>query len=139
MFDRLKSLPLTIILTVLIWMYAESQVNSFRSDASVTVAKVPVWVSGPPGVLAKYDVALDPAAVSVKVSGPPAQIDSMRNIDPSKTGIHVYLDITEQDQPTAVMLSRLVRYAAPEGITISQVPERVGFRLTPTVGAATGK
>jgi len=74
MLDRLKSLPLTIILTVLIWMYAESQVNSVRSDASMTVAGVPVWVSGPPEVLAKYDVALDPATVSVKVSGPPAQI-----------------------------------------------------------------
>lgn len=137
MLERLKSLPLTIILTVLIWMYAESQVNSARSDASTTVAAIPVWVSGPPQVLAHYDVTVDPQTVSVNVTGTAAQIEALHKGGPEQTGIRVYLDITEEDRPTAGLVYRLVRYVPPQGITVTQSPELVGFRLTAKGPAAT--
>jgi hypothetical protein len=37
MLDRLKSLPLTIVLTILVWMYAEAQFTSHREDITVVL------------------------------------------------------------------------------------------------------
>ena len=37
MLERLKSLPLTIVLTILIWMYAEAQFTAHREDIPVTL------------------------------------------------------------------------------------------------------
>jgi hypothetical protein len=134
--ERLKSLPLTIILTVVIWMYAESQV-SVRSDSILTLTAVPVWVSGPPQVLAQFDVKVEPLTVSVNVSGTPAQIKALRKLTPGQVGIHAYLDVSEDDRPTSVYVFRQVRYAPPPGITITQTPESVGFRLVPKTSPAT--
>jgi hypothetical protein len=139
MLDRLKSLPLTIILTVLIWMYAESQVTMVRSDDSLTVASVPVWVSGPPEELAQYNVTVEPQTIPVTVTGMPAHIEAMRASRLEQTSIHVYLDITEEDRPTGVMVYRLVRYVPPQGITVTQPSVPVGFRLTAKAAAATGR
>ena len=46
MLDRLKSLPLTIVLTILIWMYAESQFTATRENlqVSLTIAATPQYV-----------------------------------------------------------------------------------------------
>ena len=37
MLERLKSLPLTIVLTILIWMYAEAQFTAHRADIPITL------------------------------------------------------------------------------------------------------
>jgi hypothetical protein len=137
MLERLKSLPLTIVLTLLIWMYAESQVG-VRSDSILTLPAISVWVSGPPQVLAQYDVKVDPQTVSVSVTGTPAQIKALRRVSAGQTGIHAYLDITEDDRPTAVYVYRQVRYVTPQGIAANQPPESVGFRLVPKAPPATG-
>ena len=129
MFDRLKSLPLTIVLTILIWMYAESQVTSQGVSVQVTVKNVPVWVSGPPDILARYDITVDPTSVDVKVSGLPQKIDPLRpHLEAGGTfaGIYAYLDITPEDRPSPPpnnFRRRALRFMAPDGLTVSDPPE----------------
>lgn len=139
MLARLKSLPLTIILTVVIWMYAESQVTLVHGDNTLTVTDVPVWVSGPPEALAQYNIAVEPQAISVSVTGTPSLIQKLRQSSAAQSGIHVYLDITDEDRPSPLVAYRAVRYVAPTGVSVLQPPELVGYRLTPKVAAATAK
>jgi len=129
MLDRLKSLPLTIILTILIWMYAESQVNSARSDISLTMSDIPVWVSGPPSVLSQYDVMVESKSIVISVTGSPNLIEALRNRNPGQSGIFAYLDITPEDRASPNLKYRSIRVVTPVGITVLQKPELVGFRL----------
>ena len=128
MFDRLKSLPLTILLTMLIWMYAESQVNSTRAEAKVTLKDVPVWISGSPETLAQfaqYDVTLDPKTMEVTVVGTPDRIKALKGSE-----IQAYVVLTSEEKPIAgTVSSRELRVVPPEGITISQAPGHVKFRV----------
>ena len=139
MLARLKSLPLTIILTVVIWMYAESQVTLVHGDNTLTVTDVPVWVSGPPQALAQYNIAVEPQAISVSVTGTPALIQKLRQSSSAQSGIHAYLDITDEDRPLPLVAYRAVRYVTPAGISILQPPELVGYRLTPKVPPTSSK
>ena len=102
MFERLKSLPLTIVLTILIWMYAESQVNSTHSIAHLTV-DVPVRVTGSPETLARYDVAINPQDASLNLTGPPEQIDALRRETPVQ-GVYAFLDLNSDDRPAGASL-----------------------------------
>jgi hypothetical protein len=140
MFDRLKSLPLTILLTILIWMYAESQVNSTRAEAKLTVKDIPVWVSGPPSVLAANDITVEPKTVEVTVVGTPDLIDTLNQratTGGQSTGIHAFVDLTPDDKPAPGVVSyRSPRIVTPAGLTLLQAPERVGFRM---VASATTK
>ena len=134
MLDRLKSLPLTIFLTILIWMYAESQVNSRQDTTPLTVSEVPVWVSGPPDMLAKYDVTLADKTVGLTVTGPTARVESMRRRVKSAgiagSGINAYLDVAPDDRPTGSTTHRRVRPVLPDELTLVGTPEEVGFKLT---------
>src|SRR5260221_13673734 len=98
MLDRLKSLPLTIFLTILIWMYAESQVTSSHETKSVVVPDVPVSISGAPGVLSKYEVELSKPTVTIKVSGSGEPIEALdrrvKSGDVIGSGVSAYLNIT---------------------------------------------
>ena len=129
MFDRLKSLPLTIVLTILIWMYAESQVNSAHDEDGYTVSNVPVWVSGPPPTLARYDVMVQSQTVSVFVSGAHDRVEALRaqSADQEK-GIYAYLDINPDDRPSDSVSHRLLRIVTPTGLSVLQPPE-VTFKL----------
>lgn len=149
MFDKLKSLLLTVFLTILIWMYAESQVSSSRGEATLTVKGVPVTLSGPPDVLKEVlnqsNVVLDPPDVSVQVAGAPDRIDALRQRalgGGAMTGIRAYVEFVPEDRGmgSGVMLSRSLRVVAPEGIFVLQAPERITVRLTakPPAGTAQG-
>jgi hypothetical protein len=127
MFDRLKTLPLTIVLTILIWMYAESQVNS-KTIERLSVEGVPVLISGPPDVLSRYEVTVDSGTVSVELSGPQDQIAAVRQRPPGQSGIYAYLDITRDDQPAGSSTYRTLRFVTPDGTAVTQSPQ-VGFRL----------
>ena len=85
--------------------------------------------------LAKFYVAVDPETISVSVNGTPAQIEALRNTNPGQTGIHAYLDLTEEDRPSQAMVYRLVRYVPPQGITVTS--RRNGLPLH-TQGAPCG-
>jgi hypothetical protein len=137
MFDRLKSLPLTIILTVIIWMYAESQVTSARNSTGEVVSNIPVWVSGPPDVLARYDVVVDPGTISVTVAGAPGVIETLRKGNTGLLAIHAYLDITGEDRSSPMLEFRSLRFVLPPGLSVLQAPGGVGFRLL--AKTATGK
>ena len=78
MFNRLKSLPLTIMLTILIWMYAEAQFTSTRDGLLVSLN-----VDSP---VSNYCVrVLDPAdgqyhqtlPIRVSVEGPQNKVDTL--------------------------------------------------------------
>ncbi len=77
-FDRLKSLPLTILLTVLIWMYAEAKFTATQDHVPLTLRVV-----SPQGDLVLR--ALDPTdnryhsaiALDVTLEGPKNQIDGI--------------------------------------------------------------
>ena len=146
MFDKLKSLPLTIFLTILIWMYAESQVSSSRAEAKLTVNGVPVALSGPPevlkSVLDQYDVVFEPAEVSVQVEGAPDRIEILRTRamgGGQTTGIRAYVELTPEDRTVGggnagkgagVMLPRHpLRVVALAEFVVLQAPESVSVRL----------
>jgi len=140
MLERLKSLPLTILLTILIWMYAESQVSSARSEATLLVKDVPVALSGPPEllqeVLAQCDVIFEPGSVSVQVAGAPDRIEALGQRalgGGSATGIRAYVEMTAENRPptggAGVVLSRPLRVVPPAEFVVVQAPERVSIRL----------
>src|ERR1041384_1839443 len=68
MLGRLKTLPLTIILTVLIWMYAEAQFTSSREDVRISALTLRVLDSHGNSVGAV-------ATLAVTLQGPKSQID----------------------------------------------------------------
>ena len=138
-FERLKTLPLTIFLTILIWMYAEAQVNSV-SRVTATVPNIPVWVSAPPEILNKYDVQIEPASVRLIVSGEAGTIDALRKrieAGDQDLGIHAILDVNADDHPSPAYSSRSVRCPTPEGLTLQEKPPNVSFRLQERKSAAT--
>src|SRR5690242_5739311 len=95
MLERLKTLPLTMVLTILIWMYAEAQTTNPLSGLfgppmvpqtqpaterteTLRVPQVPVWVAGPPEMLAGSRAEVTPGAVDVTVVGPAGEIERIR-------------------------------------------------------------
>ena len=134
MLSRLKTLPLTIALTILIWMYAEAQFASKRPTIMETEAipDVPVEVSGMPDVMARYLVELHPPHLtSLIVSGSPKAIQALRQrmANGGDSQIHVELDITPDDQSSPNYITRPLRYTLPEGLTLQKYPSDIEFRL----------
>ncbi len=113
-------------------------------QSSVAVNAVPIWVSGPPAVLARYDVEVTPTAVNLILSGSGAQVDGLRQRleggGAPAAGIYVYLDLTPEDRPAVPGARRGLRYVYPEGLTLLQSPPDAAFKLsekppTPVPGA----
>ncbi len=136
MLDRLKSLPLTIVLTVLIWMYAESQVTS--QQAQLEVPGVPVLVSFPPELLSRYEVVLETKSVTVTVLGSGVPIDALRSKirRNEETGIFAHLNIEAGDLPAPTKLQRQLQFALPEGITLLSYPAEAAYYLKPRAAAS---
>src|SRR4051812_47612235 len=132
MFDRLNSLPLTIVLTILIWMYAESQVNSTPGTARLMVENVPVLVSGAPEVVSPVQVDIVPRTITLTVTGPQELIDRLRSRitrgGVKSSGIFAYLDIDSGDLPSGQMVRRQLRFSFPEGIQLYEAPSEVTCR-----------
>jgi hypothetical protein len=147
MLDRLKTLPLTIFLTILIWMYAEGQFSSTQ-QSDLTIDGVPIWVSGPPDILARYNVEVTPRIVTLRLSGPSNLVEETRkriNSDPATPRFFAFLDLTPQDrsQPPDVSVSRTLRCILPDGFSLQPFPPQASFRLLektpppPATGPAT--
>jgi hypothetical protein len=122
-------------------------VTPAQTEVTLTIAKrqavtqlvpdVPVWVSGPPALLARYDVDLRPKFVPMIVSGSDPAIQGLKNKlanSPRGTGggdqgIHAYLDVSLDDRPTTTYLRRPLRYVLPDGLSVQEAPGDVEFRL----------
>lgn len=128
MLDRLKSLPLTIFLTLLIWMYAESQGNPGHSEV-LTLESVPVLISAPPDVLSQYEVVLETRYVRLTLTGTQNQIESIRNRPPSENGVYAYLDVLPRDRPSVDLTYRTLRFVTPPDTAVMELPSRAAFRL----------
>ncbi|HVX85371.1 MAG TPA: hypothetical protein VH253_11365 [Phycisphaerae bacterium] len=107
--------------------------------ATEVVPDVPIWASGPPPVLAKYDVDVRPKFVRVTVAGTPAAIaafhDSRSGAGAAAgvglgTALRGYVDLSPDDRPADTYTRRRVRYVLPEGLTLQDAPPDVEFRLT---------
>lgn len=137
MVDRLKSLPLTIFLTVLIWMYAESQVHSVTQE-STEVAGVPVLVCAAPAVINRYQVSVEPSQVAVTVSGPAPLIARIRGTSANEAGVQAQLDITAEDVGGPVAGQRRLRFLLPEGLSIASGEAYATYHLRERPGAPAG-
>ncbi len=127
--DRISVTPLTGTVTVRI---------PVTQAAKEVVPDVPIWASGPPPVLAKYDVDVRPKFVRLTVSGTPAAIAAFHD---SRTGagaggggagaaLRGYVDLPPDDRPADGYTRRRVRYVLPDGLTLQDAPPDVEFRLT---------
>lgn len=102
-----------------------------RLEKRLTLRDLPVFVSGPPTMLAKYTVQIKPEQVSVEVAGPPAAIDHLAAAMNTATEppARAYLDLLAEDQPGPAVRRR-VRLTLPEGIhTVQGGRDSVEFRL----------
>jgi hypothetical protein len=134
MLERLKSLPLTVLLTLLIWMYAESQSNPTHNQ-SIVLDRIPVLISGPPEVLSRYQINLENKTVRATLTGPQDQINIIRERLPGQSGVYAYLDVSSLDLPTVNDVFRTLRFVTPPNTTVAQPPQ-VGFRLVEKTGPA---
>jgi hypothetical protein len=113
-----------------------------RQQAAVSIPDIPVWVSGPPALLSRYDVDLQPKSISITVSGSSAPVDALKQRMDSggsrASGIYAYLDISSDDKPLPAgaprpsgdaFLRRRLRYVLPPGLSLLAGPAEVGFRL----------
>ena len=118
---------------------------SRRETVTQLVPDVPVWISGPPALLARYDVDLRPKFVPVTISGTDPAIqafrarlaNSPRGTGGGDQGIHAYLDVSLEDHPSpasAAYMRRPLRYVLPDGLSVQEAPADVEFRLV-DVGA----
>jgi hypothetical protein len=107
-----------------------------RQQETAVLPAVPVWVSGPPAVLGKYEVSVKPGALRVSVTGSEAAVKALREqmaagrgTADMTGGIRAYLDIAATDGP-GVMLHRQVRFMLPDGLTVQAGGDDVDFKLT---------
>ena len=98
--------------------------------ATEQVPDVPVWASGPPTLLGKYDIDIKPRLVRVTVAGTPAAIAAW-HAQTNDPGVRAYVDLTPDDGVTDVAIRRRIRYVLPDGLTLQGAPGDVEFRLTP--------
>ena len=121
--DRLKSLPLTIGLTLLIWLYAESQVRPTQNASEMEI-EVPVWVAGPPDIINDNDVIVDPRVVKVTIAGTQEALNKL-----DKRMVGAYLDVDWGDRDVTTMTRKALRVTAPSGLTVAR-PVEVNFKLS---------
>ena len=130
MLDRLKSLPLTVALTLLIWLYAESQVPINPEAATRVISGVEVWPAGPlTEILDRYELVITPQWVDVTLTGTSDVLDAL-----PRRSVTAYLDIEPRDVDSTVEKTRRLRIIAPSGVNVVQ-PRDVKFRLIEKIPA----
>lgn len=109
-----------------------------QQQAMLQIPDVPVWLSGPPGLLGRYEVEIQPRVVTVSVAGTTVAIEALRSRLETgsirSAGVLAYLDIPADDVPGTTMRRR-VRFVLPEGLTQLNVPGEVSYRLVERVPA----
>ena len=123
MLERLKSLPLTFVLTILIWMYAESQVRTVPETFMREIKGVPVQIMASPEVINTYDIMVEPTSVTVLITG-------ARDLEGELLPGHIsaYLDISSDDIRVASNHDKSLRFSTPQGISVTN-PPTVSFML----------
>jgi hypothetical protein len=116
-----------------------------RQGVTEVVHDVPVWIAGPPALLASEHVELRAPFVSVTVEGPAATVQAFRQrlaTNPQDRVIHAYLDLGTGDLPGDSYSTRTLRIVLPEGLSLQGPPPQADFRLNQGVPqsapAATG-
>jgi hypothetical protein len=101
----------------------------------LSVNDVPIWVSGPPSLLARFNVDVTPRSVALVLSGPNPLMDATRQKltgGPKAAGISAYLDLNSDDRPSSTASRRRLRYVIPDGLTLVQAPTDAAFKLSET-------
>jgi hypothetical protein len=148
MIERLKSLPLTIVLTILIWMYAEAQFASTQDNVRVTlkvVSPTPEYVITAENPDGRYRNSV---SITVSVQGAKNQIDrlyqmSLNAITPDKDFQDLFFSPDERKIKTdpdpsedTVRLLNGLRYFRDRGMTVTlATPARIRLRVEKPVPA----
>ena len=121
--DRLKSLPLTIALTLLIWVYADTQVRTEPEHTSQIVVEVPVVIAAPMEIINNSDVYVEPQNVNVTLTGTREALNGM-----DKRMVTAYLDLDWGDRGIGSMTRKTLRVTVPNGIIVAH-PVEVNFKV----------
>jgi hypothetical protein len=108
-------------------------------QGDLSVGDVPIWISGPPSLLAHYEVDVTPQSLTLVLSGPSALVDATRQRlsgGAKAAGISAYLDLTPDDRPDTSATRRKLRYTVPEGLSLLRAPTDAAFRLRETSSPA---
>jgi hypothetical protein len=108
----------------------EASVSVRETDQTGTIRSVPIWIDGPPDLMARYHVELtSPVLTNVKVTGPSDQIDAVNRPDFSPKP-HALLEIHNDDEP-GKPLERVLQFALPPDLRVNEdvSQQKIGFRL----------
>jgi hypothetical protein len=148
MLNRLKTLPLTILLTILIWMYAEAQFTAAQPDVPIDV---PIASGSPDFTVRTMDPETkrytDTLSFVVTLQGPKSQIDQIlqeslgavrEKSDEDRRAALTYIPTADQLRQAAgatlhpnvlPMLNRL-EYFRSRGVTVTYAtPNRVTIEV----------
>ena len=137
MLDRLKSLPLTIILTILIWMYAEAQFTSTQDNVRLSVK---LLAPSSDQVVLGYDPIddryRDTINIVATIQGAKSQIDQIYqmslNASPQNhefKQLTFAAPLTDPSIDTVTMLNGL-SYFRSKGVTVTAAnPPRVRIKV----------
>ncbi len=144
MLDRLKSLPLTIILTILIWMYAESQFTATQEGLPVTLSVAATSRYNVEVLDKQGDGKYHPSVpLHITIEGPKSQVERLyqeairvlpqdpefRNLvcEVNAEDLHVGTDLTLETVP---MLNQ-TGFFRRRGVTVvAAIPARVQLSVT---------
>lgn len=111
-----------------------------QKAAALALDDIPVWVSGPSSMLARYQVVLEPRFVKIDLTGTPEALQRVRNLaatmprGEASHGVRAFLDLDVADNANASLRPRSVRWALPEGLEAIGTPPVVQFRLVAVPG-----
>ena len=142
MLDRLKSLPLTIFLTILVWMYAEAQFATTQDNVRVSIKVLSpspdLTVSALDPIEGRYRNNLN---VVISVQGAKSQVDRLYQMslnaqqpDEELQNLSFTPDgsVLKDAKPSVDMVTLLngLRYFREHGITVTLAnPARVPLRV----------
>jgi len=116
-----------------------------QNSHAVTVPNVPVYVSGPAELLARFDAQIRPQSVPITVAGSEKLLEPIQAAlgqggrTEGDTKIRAYVDLEPGDKASDTFTPRTLRYVYPPGLEIQKSPDHVDFRLVPTAPAPATK
>lgn len=100
-------------------------VQTRQADQLLKLDEVPVTISALPGTLDRFNVELQPKAVTLTLVGPETAIAALRQ----RNTVKATLDIAPEDQPTQEFVRRKLNFVLPPGVRVRDGQMDAEFRL----------
>jgi hypothetical protein len=121
----LTGVPVTVpfAVTAITPATVSAHVEMKKSDVSVTLPAIPVWVVYPPGMEDKYKAVYDPTLANVTVIGPEEQIRALQSptFEPKPKAT---FEVSASDLPTDTDRQGRLRFDLPADIHVSSEDAR---------------